>query len=232
MDKKYKLTKETKQYFGRTLYRIESLRDFSNVSKGDLGGWLESEKNLSHEGNCWIYDNGWVCDNGVVYGNGQVFNNGRVCGDGMVRDNGVVCGDGKVCGDDSVCNYETKGSEPITKPTETIEEPIKIAPFKDDSQKPPLDLIPPRALAEVAKCMQYGATKYGQYNFLSQTGFNYTRLIAAALRHINSFQCGEDIADDTKQSHLAHAAACMLMLLETIRVGKGTDDRYKVEEKV
>ena len=39
--KKYKLTKEKKEYFGRTLYRIQALKDFGNVEKGDKEGWLE-----------------------------------------------------------------------------------------------------------------------------------------------------------------------------------------------
>lgn len=105
-------------------------------------------------------------------------------------------------------------------------------PIKDDSMKSPLDLIPPRALAEVGRCMQYGAIKYGQYNYLAGGGFEYTRLIAAILRHINAFQRGEDVADDTGYSHIAHAASGCLMLMETIKLGKGTDDRYKPEENV
>ena len=55
MEKKYELT-ESKIYCGITLYRIKALRDLWNVKAGDLGGWVESELNLSHEGNCWIYN--------------------------------------------------------------------------------------------------------------------------------------------------------------------------------
>lgn len=47
---KYKLTKTSKKYFGITLYRIIAIKDFGNVLKGDLGGWIESEKNLTHNG--------------------------------------------------------------------------------------------------------------------------------------------------------------------------------------
>lgn len=45
--KKYKLTDETKWLYGRTLHRIVALRDFGNVRKGDIGGWIEKEDNLS-----------------------------------------------------------------------------------------------------------------------------------------------------------------------------------------
>lgn len=52
--KKYKLTKETKQIFGKTLYRIVALKDFGNVRIGERGGFIETENNLSQEGDAWI----------------------------------------------------------------------------------------------------------------------------------------------------------------------------------
>ena len=96
MDKKYELTEPSIEYFGRRLFRIRAIRDFGDVQKGELGGFVESEKNLSHEGNCWIYDNSIVCDNGKVSGNGKVFWHSVVCDNGRVCDNGKLCGNGKV----------------------------------------------------------------------------------------------------------------------------------------
>ena len=84
MGKKYKLTDESIKFNNRTLYRIEALKDFGDVEKGDKGGFIEDEHNLSHDGNSW------VCGNGMVYGNGWVCGDGRVCG------NGMVCGDAKI----------------------------------------------------------------------------------------------------------------------------------------
>ena len=52
--KKYELTKETMYFDGVTLHRIKALKDFRNVDAGELGGWVESEKNLSQSGDCWI----------------------------------------------------------------------------------------------------------------------------------------------------------------------------------
>ena len=69
---KYKLTKNTKEVNDITLYQIQSLKDFGNVEKGDLGGWIEKEKNLCQEGNCWVYGDAWVYGNAVVYGNAKV----------------------------------------------------------------------------------------------------------------------------------------------------------------
>ena len=84
MEKKYKLTDESIKFNKRTLYRIEALKDFRDVEKGDKGGFIEDEHNLSHDGNSW------VCGNGRVYGNG------RVCGNAMVYGNAMVCGDAKI----------------------------------------------------------------------------------------------------------------------------------------
>ena len=60
MEKKYILTEEAKEVGGHILHRIQAMRDFGGVQKGDLGGWVESEENLSHDGDCWIFDNGSV----------------------------------------------------------------------------------------------------------------------------------------------------------------------------
>ena len=78
MDKKYKLTDEAIQHCGKTLYRIEALIDFGDVDKGDKGGFVESEENLSHDGNCWVYDNAHVYDNANVCGNAKVGGDAKV----------------------------------------------------------------------------------------------------------------------------------------------------------
>ena len=46
---KYKLTKNKKTIGEITLYQIEALKDFSDIKKGDLGGWIEKESNLSQQ---------------------------------------------------------------------------------------------------------------------------------------------------------------------------------------
>ena len=78
MEKKYILTEEAKEVGGHILHRIQAMRDFGGVQKGDLGGWVESEENLSHDGDCWIFDNGRVSGNGKVSDDGWVYDNGWV----------------------------------------------------------------------------------------------------------------------------------------------------------
>ena len=126
---KYELIPSDREGF----YRVKALRDFNDVKKGDIGGYVEGEKNLSQLGDCWIYDNAVVSDNAQVcnnarvygnayvfgnarvlyeakvYGNAYVFGNARVLYEAKICDNAKVCGDAhvydnaKVCGDAVVC---------------------------------------------------------------------------------------------------------------------------------
>ena len=102
---KYRLTDETKEFYGRILHRIEAIETFGNVEAGEKGGWVEKEENLSQEGLCWVYGNAQVCcdahvyGDAWVYGDAQVYDNAWVYGDAQVRGNAQVYGDARVCGD-------------------------------------------------------------------------------------------------------------------------------------
>ena len=103
--KKYELLQDqTIEWCGRTLYRIRALRDFGAVHAGDVGGYIECERNLSQDGNAWVYDDARVSGDARVYGNARVCDNAcvrdnaRVCGNACVCDNALVCGDACVYG--------------------------------------------------------------------------------------------------------------------------------------
>lgn len=96
--KKYKLTDETITYKGRILRRIEALKDLSGVKKGDKGGFIESENNLSHKDNCWIYNNAMVYGDANISGNAGVFDDARIYGDAWVSGNASIFGNAKVYG--------------------------------------------------------------------------------------------------------------------------------------
>ena len=83
--KKYKLTEETLEIDGHTLHRIVALRDFGEVKKGDLGGFIEKESNLAHDWNCWIYNDAVVRDDAMVYGEARVFGEARVCNNAVIK---------------------------------------------------------------------------------------------------------------------------------------------------
>ena len=78
--KKYELTGETINVFGKTLHRIRATRDFSNVHAGDLGGFIEDERNLSHDENAWVGGNARVSGNAWVGGDARVKGNALVKG--------------------------------------------------------------------------------------------------------------------------------------------------------
>ena len=64
-----------------TLYRIEALADFKHAKKGELGGYVQNEKNLSQFGDAW------VCGDAKVSGDASVFGDAWVCGNAKVSGN-------------------------------------------------------------------------------------------------------------------------------------------------
>ena len=127
--KKYKLTEEIIKVDDSILYRIEALRDFNDVKKGDKGGFVEKEENLSQYGDSWVYDNAMVfgnaevyydaivrdnaivrgkarvCQNAEIRGNARIYDNALVRGNAIVSNNVIVCDNAVVCG-----NAEIRGN--------------------------------------------------------------------------------------------------------------------------
>lgn len=103
--KKYKFTGETKEIFTLSrfviLHRICAVSEFGTVKAGDLGGWIEREENLSHDGLAWVCNNATVCDNAIVRDNAIVSNNAIVRDDATVSNNAWVSNNAIVCG--NVC---------------------------------------------------------------------------------------------------------------------------------
>ena len=112
MSKKYELIPSDRE----GLYRVKALRDFNDVKKGDIGGYVEGEKTLSQLGDCWIYDNAivsdnaQVCNNARVYDNAKVYGNAEVCDNVQIFDNAFVLdnvqvwNNARVCGKAIVCD--------------------------------------------------------------------------------------------------------------------------------
>lgn len=117
MEKKYKLVEpdedvsfpmynEAGMLIGRhstKAYQIMAIRDITpNIPAGSLGGYVEGEHNLSHEGNCWIYRNGYVYQNARIEGNTNVIeayvmgnatikmNNGNISNSTVIKDDVVI----------------------------------------------------------------------------------------------------------------------------------------------
>nr|DAF49599.1 MAG TPA: LbetaH [Myoviridae sp. ctuev19] len=99
MNKKYEFTGEEKVIDTHTLHRIRAVRDFGVVKAGDLGGWIEGEDNLSHDGYAWVYGEALVEGNAFVEGNARVGGNARVSGNALVTGNTLVSDAAWVYGD-------------------------------------------------------------------------------------------------------------------------------------
>ena len=94
-EKKYELIPSDKE----GLFRIKALKCFGGVMIGEIGGYVESENNLSQLGDCWIYDNAQVCGDAIVCDYAKVYDNAQICGNAQIWGDAVVQGNAEVSGD-------------------------------------------------------------------------------------------------------------------------------------
>lgn len=100
---------------------------------------------------------------------------------------------------------------------------------KHDQGKAPMSLLSREALEQVALVMEFGRQKYAAHNW--RQGFAWSRPLSAAMRHIMAFNDGEDKDPESGLSHLAHAACCIMFLLEFEKTHPDLDDRWKPPTK-
>jgi len=99
---KHTMTVQVPSRAEHTVHRIKALRGLTGISSGELGGWIESDKNLSQSGNCWIadeavvfadarvMDDAWVGDRAFVYDGATVRDNAAVTKNAIVHDRAVI----------------------------------------------------------------------------------------------------------------------------------------------
>ena len=93
-------------------------------------------------------------------------------------------------------------------------EEVNNRSLRHNSGKPDYSLIPMAALAEVAKVLEYGASKYERGNWLKPTSWEVS--FACLQRHMSAWQAGEDNDDESGRSHIAHAACNLLQMLHML----------------
>lgn len=125
--KKYELTDVTITHNGVVLHQIRALRGFSYirgedkltfendrldsssfrayVKKGEIGGYIQSESNLSQEDFCWIFNDAKVYGGARVTHNAQILNDAEVYGDAQIYGNAIVQHQAKVYGNTRVYDY-------------------------------------------------------------------------------------------------------------------------------
>lgn len=94
----------------------------------------------------------------------------------------------------------------------------------ESEQRVLFHLLPSPGLVKVALAMMDGAKKYGPYNWRDE-GVGACTYLSAAERHIRGWLDGEEDARDSGCHHLAHAAACLLILMDAQEQGNLVDDR-------
>lgn len=104
-NRKYKLTGTSVTIFDHRLYRIKALKNFGNVKRGELGGYIESYKNLSQTGDAWIGDNAMVFGKARVLDNAIVDEHAMVQGCSVIQDNALVTDGAVVFGKSVIRDY-------------------------------------------------------------------------------------------------------------------------------
>ena len=92
------------------------------------------------------------------------------------------------------------------------------------SDKLPLHLWPETATIYGCLALLDGALKYGRFNWRN-VGVRASIYYDAARRHLNKWFEGEDTDLDSGLPHLAHALACIAILVDAKAAGILNDDR-------
>ena len=124
---KYELINKTKTEHGQILYRIRALKDFNDVKKGNIGGFVENYNVLSQYGNCWIYDNAVVeGDRLLIKDNAQIRNKAEIL-ESEIFGNVIISGNTTVLGGAVIKdNVEISGKVRISA-TCIISDNVKIS---------------------------------------------------------------------------------------------------------
>ncbi len=105
MNEKYEITDIAHKKYP-FLHRIRALRDIGEqVKAGDLGGFVESEGNLSFEAGdeAWIFDDAICAGDGYVDKNSRLYGYAIVCGNGYVSQDSAMSAHARVEDDAYIC---------------------------------------------------------------------------------------------------------------------------------
>lgn len=84
--------------------------------------------------------------------------------------------------------------------------------MKFDQGKLRWDLIPMDCVEDVVKILTFGAQKYAPNNWQIVPDAK-ERYWAALMRHLVAYRKGELIDQESDESHLSHAACCLMFLM-------------------
>lgn len=132
---------------------------------------------------------------------------------------------------DAYQKYLDEGHPPIPVSTIKQAEGIKPTNPKDllGNNKLPLHLWPTTATAMGCLGLLDGMGKYGRQNW-RKFGVSASVYVDACKRHLDAWFEGEEVASDSGVPHLAHALACLAIIVDSQAQGMLIDNRaYKGE---
>jgi hypothetical protein len=96
-----------------------------------------------------------------------------------------------------------------------FDQPAPANGKKNDQGKARYDLLPWKAVTQVVAVLEFGAyvKNYGPDNWRQVKEWR-RRYFSAACRHLISWTLGEQLDAESGLPHLAHAACCVLFMLE------------------
>lgn len=107
--KKYEITEAAHPKYP-WLHRIRAIRQVNEqVSPGMLGGYVQTEDNLSQEGTCWIYDQAVCCEEAAVADDGRMFDSAVARGSALVGGDARMFERAMAEGNSSFFSGELKG---------------------------------------------------------------------------------------------------------------------------
>ena len=170
MDKKYEIL----NIYG--CFIIKALKDFQLmtgkiIKKGDFGGRVDGEHNLSQEGNSWIscyakaIGDSRVLDDAVLKDRSMAYGNSKISGNAVMKDHSVAYGNVTVSGNAVMKDYSTARDNATISGNAVMNGDSKAygystvsgnAVMKDYSCADGNSIITGNALLQADQCIKYG----------------------------------------------------------------------------
>lgn len=148
-------------FLGKIVHRIKALNDIKNrngiviVKKDEIGGYVETEHNLSQEGSCWIFDDAIVCDHANLSGDSRIFDEAVMHGHSSASGFSTISGYACICGNTHIENEHVW--LPVSIPNnQELEKVINLQATELEKDKPLSGIFPPQSklLRKEEKCKE------------------------------------------------------------------------------
>jgi hypothetical protein len=129
-------------------------------------------------------------------------------------------------GNSQDANYHPSHEVELVKESE---KPKTGGGLRYNSGKAEIHQIPTSTFIGISKVLMYGAKKYEKNNF--RKGMVWTIPYDCLMRHMFSWLDGQEVDEESGLSHLYHAAANIMMLIEYEKTCPELDDRFKGKKR-